>query len=151
MLALTLLRPWPWSILYAGKLIENRTWGPRDELVGERFALHAGKSYDDEEASDFIRRTVAANGIGLELPPPDEHVASAIVGVATIDRVIRTPIEGLLLPEDQRRWYMGNVGIVLRDVRALPSPILNVRGAQGFWKLAASDHMRILRMIGGAT
>lgn len=35
---------------------------------------------------------------------------------------------------DQRRWYFGPIGYVLRDVRALASPV-SCRGWQGFWTL----------------
>ena len=36
-------QPWPWAILHAGKRIENRTWAPPVEMIGQRFLLHAAK------------------------------------------------------------------------------------------------------------
>jgi hypothetical protein len=38
------------------------------------------------------------------------------------------------LPDDQRRWFFGPFGYVLRDVRALATPV-PCRGWQGFWTL----------------
>lgn len=44
MKALTVLQPWAWAIMHAGKDVENRTWKPGKALaVGELFAIHAGK------------------------------------------------------------------------------------------------------------
>ena len=45
MKALSINQPWAWTILFAGKEVENRTW--RTEFRGE-FYIHAGKRFDEE-------------------------------------------------------------------------------------------------------
>jgi hypothetical protein len=40
------------------------------------------------------------------------------------------------LAPDQRRWFFGPVGYVLRDVHALETPV-PCRGWQGFWHLTS--------------
>ena len=46
MRALTILQPWALCILDFGKMVENRTWRPPESLLGQRFAIHAGKVPD---------------------------------------------------------------------------------------------------------
>jgi hypothetical protein len=59
--------------------------------------------------------------------------ALAVIAVATIDRVVHSSgPDDVVLDEDgsvalglgdQRRWFFGPVGYVLRDVRALATPV----------------------------
>lgn len=42
--ALTLWPEWVYAIVHLGKRIENRGWPPPESLIGQPFALHAGKS-----------------------------------------------------------------------------------------------------------
>ena len=44
MKAITLYPEWAWAICRLGKQVENRTWRPPANLLGERIAIHAGKS-----------------------------------------------------------------------------------------------------------
>jgi hypothetical protein len=44
MRALTLHPEWAHAIAHLGKRIENRPWKPPEKLLGERIAIHAGKS-----------------------------------------------------------------------------------------------------------
>lgn len=44
MLALTVWPEWAYGITHLGKPIENRGWTPPRSLIGQDFALHAGKN-----------------------------------------------------------------------------------------------------------
>ncbi len=125
MKALTLHRPWPWAILYAGKRIENRSWRPPAAVIGQRIVIHAGKVYD-EAAEEFICRIA---GRGTDGRRCDE----GIVGTAMVSHSISAS------PDP---WFFGPVGWVLWDVRALPQPI-PCRGAQGLWMVPADVAARI--------
>lgn len=119
MKAVTLWRPWPWAFIVAGKPVENRSWQLPETMLGERLAIHAGKTFD-EEAADWIEMT-----FGLTVPPEREHptgiVATGVYrGSAAAHGLENSP------------WYVGPVGWVLGDVRSLDEP-LACRGAQRLW------------------
>jgi hypothetical protein len=42
MKSLTIWPEWCFAMIHLGKRIENRVWRPSDEMIGQRFALHAG-------------------------------------------------------------------------------------------------------------
>ena len=106
-----------------GKDIENRRWYPPHALIGERIAIHAGKTWD-ETGLEFIR------SLGLECPGDGPEHPTGIVGTA---RLVGTVGRG----ETHSRWYMGEVGWRLADVRELPAP-LPCRGYQKTWTVPAS-------------
>jgi hypothetical protein len=155
--ALTLHRPWPWSILHGGKRIENRPWAPWKSIVGERIALHAGKTWDYDGA-EFIKRTVRMLG-GPEMPGDGGvHLQGAIVGVARVvgcirengndDPVIVSGVGGLHVDVDEE-WFFGPFGWILTDVVALAKPV-SCRGAQGLWLPPPDVTARVLEQIAGA-
>lgn len=120
---LSFSQPWLWAVLdeVAAKGIENRSWQPPISMIGQRIALHAAKSWDDAAIPFFIK-------LGIEHPARRElYPASAIVGVATIDRIVTTP---KTLPPDQARWFFGEFGWVLTERITLLRPI-PMKGAQG--------------------
>lgn len=166
---LTLTQPWAGLVASGIKLIENR---PRKIIspsdFGKPFAIHASR----EISKDAMRRII-------EIAP--EHgdprlpwfrlasITSAIVGIATIDRVIEMRIEpGQLsgtfgmsefdfddddghddsygLAADQRRWFFGPIGYALRDVRPLKEPV-PCKGALGFWGLSESIAMQVTAQL----
>jgi hypothetical protein len=145
MRALTLTQPWCGLVASGIKRVENR---PRHmikrDAIGTRFAIHASREIDEDIYSRIFR-------IGPELDPrgaPENErwfnlsrIKSAIIAVATLDAILDPGACGILpwlpeaaapLAEDQRRWFFGPIGYVLRDVVALPTPVA-CRGWQGFW------------------
>lgn len=140
---LSFSQPWLWAILdpVANKRVENRSWMPPIEMVGQRFALHAAKSWDGDAVGFFLR-------LGLtEFPARrDRYVSSAILGVATLDRLVTSP---RTLADDQRRWFFGPVGWLLADVRPLATPV-PMKGAQGLRHLAPEVEAAVLAQIGAA-
>lgn len=149
MRALTLTQPWCGLVASGIKLVENR---PRRmikrEDFGKPFALHASREIDSsvygrifEIAPELPGRTPAEWGCRWH---EMSRVTSAVIAVATLDGEVVDRIDRLRvrhwadrmteLSEDQRRWFFGPIGYVLRDVRVLETPV-PCRGWQGFWTL----------------
>lgn len=123
MKALSFSQPWLWSILHAGKRVENRSWAPPMTMIDQRIALHAAKSWDGDAVGFFVK-------LGIEFPSRKEmYTQSAIVGTAIIDRVVTADKS---LPADQKRWFFGAFGWILRDIVVLLEPI-PCNGKLGLW------------------
>lgn len=145
MRALTLTQPWAGLVASGIKLIENR---PRPlirrEDFGVPFAIHASREID-AATYDRIYDIAPELGGGIRAAQHEKwwklsHITSAVIAVATVVRSV-TPSEvetGAIPDDDQRRWFFGPVGYVLRDVRALARPV-PCRGAQGFWHLTPRE------------
>jgi hypothetical protein len=117
---LTLIRPWGWAIAHGGKDIENRTWKPPANMMGQWLAIHSGKKYDEAAASWIEDLTITP-----PIPEDAEDQSGVIVAVARLAEV-RTESPG-------NPWFVGPVGWVLRDVQPIdPVPC---KGAQGLWPL----------------
>jgi len=148
MKALSFSQPWLWSILDESiaeedrKTIENRRWNPPASMVGQRLALHAAKSWDDDAIGFFLRLGLSNFPARRELYP---H--SAVLGLATIDRVVN---KARHLPPKQARWFFGPYGLVLRDVRALATPV-PCKGALGLWTLPTDVEARVVEQLGRTT
>lgn len=123
--ALTLIRPWPWGIIHAGKPVENRIWSPPAALIGKHFAIHAGKKWDQEAAED-----IACQVDILNLPP--DATDEGIVAIVKLERVVRGKWDpNSPDPIISSEWFNGPVGWVLSDVVGIePVPC---RGARGLW------------------
>lgn len=142
MKAITLWQPWSWAIAYAGKRIENRGWKPPAAIIGQRIAIHAGKTLDLN----------ACEGLGCEddiqLPemyfhdPKKAFVHGAIESTA----LLKGWTEGLCSSHPQSLWLTGPIGWVLDDVVVLPRPIL-CRGAQGLWNLPRETERLVLEQV----
>lgn len=165
MRALTLTQPWAGLVASGIKLVENRPRRMiRREDFGKPFAIHAAKTGDESVFNRAIE-------IAPELAPRGPYslsdarwyklgrIASAVIGVATIKRAVIEWTDGRIVdsygvcggPEidlgDQRRWFFGPIGYVLRDVRALAEPV-PCRGWQGFWRLDDETERRVHEQLG---
>lgn len=116
MKALTLWQPWAWAIAAGHKKVENRGFAPKF-MIGERFAIHAGKTYDPAVLVEICRE------FAIEMP--NKMVTSAIVAVATLEEIVT---------RSNDPWFVGPYGLVLRDVVAINPPV-PCKGAQGFWEI----------------
>jgi hypothetical protein len=124
MRALSLIQPWAWLVLHAGKDIENRVWNTR--FRGE-FLIHASKGMT---ADDYIgARDLAASidpALARSMPPLAQVERGGIVGIATLVDVL-PPTETPRAP-----WHMpGQYGFRLRSVH--PLPFLPCKGSRGWW------------------
>ena len=151
MRALTLFQPWGWAVVAGHKLVENRPWPPPRNMIGVPFAVHAGKRYDwNGEVA------IAAAGVTMADGDPAFDARGAVIGIATVERVVRTnATPGFdeahpgTLTDDQRRWYFGPYGWVLRDVVRLADPV-PCRGFQMYWTLPADVEAQVRRQMEGS-
>lgn len=146
MKAITLHAPWAWAICYLGKDIENRTWKPPAELIGQRIAIHAGSKslwkwriwqpvldlwdvIDQSCTWDKINRYGSSVDSFRSVKERDRF-CSAIVATAVIAEV--------LPPQDtDAGWHIaGQYGWKLTDVQVLPTPV-KCKGKLGFWTVPA--------------
>ena len=132
MMALTLIRPWPWSMLYGPKRIENRKWRPSPSLLrpGERFAIHAGKKFDIEDMH-FILRTC-----GLDTEPAhfrDQGIVGSLRYHGVIDHDVDFDHQHAR-QLGQSDWFFGPFGWICSEPIILPTPIERP-GAMGLWRL----------------
>jgi hypothetical protein len=112
--ALTLWEPWASAVAYHGKDVENRSWAPPRDLVGQRIAIHAGMKID--------KPAIAMLGFvyGITIEPTPGHVLCTVR--------ITTCVE-----ESSSEWFVGPVGWVLDDVQTFdPVPM---KGRQGIWRI----------------
>lgn len=153
MRGLTLWQPMAWAVAENHKPVENRSWPLPDQFVGERFAVHAGKKYDDPWA-EMIR-----SEFGLDVPKCGEIALGAVVAVATFascidhagcdsltDDVLRE-LGMTVRVERVRDWYSGPYGFLLRDVQKLAEPI-PCRGFQGLWTLPPPIEKAVVDQLG---
>lgn len=151
MRAITLHRPWPWAIFSLDKCVENRSWKPPADLIGQRIAIHAGRRFDDAGAGFII-------GLGHRVAGISKALDQGIIGTATVVGVIKRAERdsshvigrmallagswGQVSPKSASRWFVGDYGWLLDDRRALPEPI-PCKGAQGVWRLPAETADRL--------
>ena len=136
MKALSIRPPFIWTILYAGKDIENRTWGTR--VVGT-IALHASSTVSKQEwedLSDFLKE----HGLP-SMPPKETLVKGAIVGVVDIVGC-HNPEEGAY----PSLWYGDEYGFVLENPRPLPIPI-PIKGKLNLWTIPKEIEEQIWAQI----
>lgn len=151
MRALTLTQPWAGLVASGIKLVENRPRKLLAQPTGIRFAIHASREIDD---SVFARIYEIAPELHHKLADTREkarwhqlaRITSCAIALATIDRHVIGDIDASGLPLDQRRWYFGPVGYVLRDVVALAEPV-PCRGMLGFWTLPDDVAANVRRQL----
>lgn len=136
MYALTLWQPWAWSITHGPKRVENRDWPFPRSLRGSVIAIHAGQRWD-QEGAEFLA------DLGLAVGTKDDHHLGAVLGVA---RLVEVVTDSRQIKLDQRRFFFGEFGWVLGDVRALKQPIY-CRGMQRLWSLSAAVNLAVTRQI----
>lgn len=106
MKALSILQPWAWLIVNAGKDIENRSW--RTPYRGW-FLVHAGKTYprvEHDEEAEWLK-----DDFGITLPPYEQMQRGGVVGQARIVDCVR---------EHESRWKADEQwGFVLTDQKPL--------------------------------
>lgn len=127
--ALTVWQPWAWAIAAGLKLVENRTWRPLPLQPGDTLAIHAAAKEPEFDDLAMVRHLAAQAGVVML--DTAKLVRGALVAVVTLDRVVSAVAE---LPREQRLWWTGPLGWVLRDVRVLPRP-LGAKGQQGLWPI----------------
>lgn len=149
----TLYQPMAWAIAEDHKPVENRVWALPPDFVGQRFAVHAGKKYDEPWAQ------MIANTFGLEVPAKSVIALGAVVAVATFVGCIDDDALEHLTRDDLLRmgmsptkfdavheWYSGPYGFLVTDVRKMSTPI-PCRGFQGLWHLPPEVEQAVLAQL----
>lgn len=157
MRALTIRQPWCGLVAAGVKRIENRSRSiiPHEDF-GRPFALHAGRDLNEQSYPDIVkivpRMVPYVNWVQLA------SYTSAVIAVATVDRAVhRSGRDARVVFDrndgsivdlgDQEPWFFGPIGYVLRDIRALRSPV-TCRGWLGFWTLPTDAEARVTEQIG---
>ncbi len=135
--ALSIRQPWASAIVDGPKRIENRTWQPPFDLIGERIWIHAAATYD-VEGHESARKLwpVLDKDPTVEIGSRYSTNLGAVLGSARIagfgsDKffdVYGKATEDIF--EDP--WWSGPYGWLLDDVIKLRSPIPS-RGYQKLW------------------
>ncbi len=155
MRALTLTQPWAGLVASGLKLVENRDRSiVKRKDFGKPFALHASREIDGEVFARIYKIAPELHH-GLATTPELSRwhqlsrITSAVIAVATIERVVDDYDTLGEILGSQRRWYFGPIGYVLRDVRALATPV-PCRGWQGFWTLLPKIERAVVDQLGAA-
>lgn len=142
MRALTVIQPWAGLIATGVKLIENRTWKPPAAMLGERIAIHAGAKVWRDTIEDLVDEGLTEHELWT--------LRSAAIATATLVTYVTHSHQ---IPEytapEQRRWFNGPIGFVLRDVVALPEPV-PCKGMLGFWTLPDHVEAKVRAQLSGA-
>ena len=129
--------------VHASKVIDDDVYariaeiapGLRSDFHYREFARRGGGNYTRVRSTPHAHRWMLLS-----------RITSAVIAVATIERAVVEWRDGSVVDAhgrdgmpvvdlgDQRRWFFGRVGYVLRDVIALPKPV-PCRGRQGFWTM----------------
>lgn len=146
MRGLTLHRPWDTAMLVLGKPLENRSWSPPAAVIGQRIALHSGKTWDGDGVA-FITGLAVSNGMAprevLDFVDRARDVHSAIIGTVKISRVLRRgDLASMSDPLYSSPWFFGDCGWVREDAFLLPEPV-PCKGMQGLWTVPADVAERV--------
>jgi hypothetical protein len=131
MKALSVLPPWWWMILHAGKNIENRVWSTN--YRGPIY-LHVGKRFEYSEITGDLLR-IAREMPRVQLPAasdplnPDPWIMSIRKSAGCI--VGRVDIVGCVKQSDSP-WFFGPYGFQLANPVAFQRPI-RFTGSRGFF------------------
>lgn len=138
MKALSLKQPWLYAITHLGKTVENRTWQPPGDMVGQWIALHASKTKSRDEW--VMAESIHGSKITTAVP------VGKIVAVAKIDR-----IETLMTTQQPvLKWFFGPYGWILDPIRLLNDPI-PARGMLGLWEIPYDITSQIRLQMGALT
>jgi hypothetical protein len=112
--ALSIKQPYPHHIFHDGKDVENRDWPTKGRGW---FIVHAGVSKSEIDKDDAKQMAMPRGGV---------------VGMARIVDCVRAM---------DSEWFYGKFGFVLRD--AFPLPLIQCRGALGFFNLEADVNQQV--------
>ena len=112
-IALSIQQPWAWAIVQGLKDIENRDRFAisKGNMAPRHIAVHASRGMTQanyESAAEDMAR------IGVTCPLPYQLVRGAIVGAVAVTAIVNS---------HPSPWFTGPRGLVLRDARALVTPI----------------------------
>jgi hypothetical protein len=113
---ISIMQPWAWAILHAGKDVENRTWAPPRRFTGVFSLIHAGKKIDREAVIHLLH-------LGYKVPERLE--TGGIVGVTKFLWNHDTEPSPWAEPGLQH-WYMSRLS-------TMTMPFFPCKGRLGFF------------------
>ena len=127
---LSIQPPWAWSVIFAGKDVENRSWTTpyRGTIL-----IHASSKKFTGKALEEARRSIAERA-GIELAKvPKEFPRSQMLGfVDLVDCVANS----------RSPWaFRGEEHWILRRPRPLLQPVLNIDGKLNLWRWSVDQPM----------
>jgi hypothetical protein len=127
---LSLTRPWPFAFVNKGvgtepKLVENRSWRPPHFIIGNYLALHAAKSWDEDDR-EWIEHVT-----GLFVPRNRDSPHSQIFAVCRVIDYVED-LHDPRLSVSRRVWFFGEFGWLLDDLVELVEPV-PCTGGLGLW------------------
>lgn len=145
MRVLTLHAEWIPTFTHMGKRVENRSWKAPAAVVGERIALHAGKSWPGPGSDRWFsfRMTAAQEGYLVTQHSPGV-IEYADVCDKSFTPIVDVPLGSIALLATVRAcyhidnviagtpWSFGPWCWALEDIRRLREPI-PAKGHQGLW------------------
>lgn len=141
MMALSIQQPWADLIVYGHKNIENRGWRPVDgRLLGQRIAIHTGKTYDSMAASRLLHPDcdlLAYKGDRLEREEIVELARKRVGGIVGSARLVNFVTSGAH-PSLFNPWFEGPYGFVFDKPFALEE-VLPYRGKLNFFWVSWGD------------
>lgn len=159
MKCLSVLQPWADLLIHGIKAYETRDWKPPAAMIGQRIAIHAGKSlkgllaFADPNHPSLLMRHAAFMRIDRTKPP----VYGAILGTARLSFVLftgdefsRNELADEVLPTEKALgdWSHNRYCWRFTDHRPLADPIA-LRGQLGLFNLAP-DVIELLHAQGEA-
>jgi hypothetical protein len=138
MKALTIHAYWAWAIMAGIKRVENRSWRTRYRGL---LTIHVGQS----RASDAEARATLES-LGVELPPDDQIVRGAVLGVVDLVDVISKAERRLFSNQRSAISILkgplatGPECWILEKPRPLDEPI-PWAGKQGLWGIDLADSL----------
>jgi hypothetical protein len=129
---LSLTRPWPFAFVNGPeslqKRVENRSWRPPKWILNKHVALHAAKSWNEED------RAYISAVLGMEVPNKKDSPDSEIFAVCRVVGWATRASDGRLTDE-QRRWFFGPFGWLVDSLVKLVEPV-PCKGALSLWSFS---------------
>lgn len=122
------IRPlWAWSIIFAGKDIENRSW--QSPHRGPLLIHASGRKHTKRELAEFRQIIAECSGLPLELIPT-EPPRSTMLGIVELEDIVGNA-ESPWAEEDCYHF-------VLKNPRFLDPALAPVHGKLNIWKWTAA-------------
>lgn len=121
MKALVIRQPWAWSIMHAGKDIENRSWSTK---FRGRFLVIAAKGMTKLEHCAWWDFVMMQRLHHVSPPDLEQLHRGGIVGTVELVDVVT---------DTSSKWFEGPYGFVLRDPR--PLSFQPFKGRLGFFDI----------------
>jgi hypothetical protein len=132
--ALTVIQPWAWAIMHAGKTIENRSWythyrGP--------LAIHASAALSRPRHDEMMQYAHEKYRIPWkDLPAYEDLPLGAVVGIVDLVDCVES---------SRSKWFGGPYGFVLANPR--PIKPMQCKGALSYWPVPANIERKLRPLL----